>query len=161
MSEKWLPVVGYEGLYEVSDHGRVRSAKTKALKAPQLQKPGNRIAVLLWKDGKQRMMRVPRMVLFAFVGAPPKGTECCHNDGNASNNVLSNLRWDTTQNNQRDRVLHGTSNRGERCAAAKLTAEQVLAIRADKRKQKDIAAAYGIRDSQVSRIKNGVRWGHL
>ncbi len=156
----WRPAAGYEGLYEVSDHGFVRSAKTGALKAPQ-QGEYRRLSVLLWKQGKARMVKIHRLVLLTFVGEPPPGWECCHNDGDASNNKLSNLRWDTTQNNQRDRAAHGTSNRGERCAAAKLTTEQVLAIRADTRLQREIAAEYGIRDSAVSRIKTRKRWAHI
>lgn len=161
MTEKWLPVVGFEGRYEVSDFGRVRSAKTGALKTPQVEKPSNRQSVLLWQANKATMVRVHRLVLFAFVGPPAAGHECCHNDGNAANNHVSNLRWDTAQSNQLDRVTHGTSNRGERCAAAKFTEAQVLAIRADPRLQREIAADYGVLPNAISRIKSHKRWGHL
>jgi len=161
MDEIWKPVVGFEGIYEVSDHGRVRTIKTGKLKKPTLSKKEGRLFLLLWKDNKYKMMKVHRIVCFAFHGAPPPKYECCHNDGNPLNNHISNLRWDTAAANQADRVKHGTSNRGERCATAKLTTEQVLAIRADTRKQKYIAADYGIRESQVSRIKNRERWAHI
>ena len=161
MDEKWLPVVGYEGLYEVSDHGRVRSPRTGKDIAPQTQKPLNRVSVMLWKNGKCRLMKVHRLVLFAFVGPPPEGYECCHNNGNASHNHVGNLRWDTPSSNQMDRAIHGTSNRGERCGTSKLTTEQVLAIRADPRLQREIAADYGVRDSVISRIKSRKRWGHI
>jgi predicted secreted protein len=99
-------------------------------------------------------------VLTAFVGPRPKGLQCCHNDGNPWNNKLENLRWDTAQSNQRDRAKHGTSNRGERCASAKLTETQVAAIRADARLQREIAADYGVKENTISRIKSGKRWAH-
>ena len=159
--EHWKPVVGFEGRYEVSDLGRVRNTRTHRLKTATIAKGDKRPFMLLWSGNKAKAVRIHRLVLFAFVGKPPKGHECCHNDGDPSNNRLSNLRWDTASANQMDRVKHGTSNRGEQCAAAKLTAKQVLAIRDDPRKQDEIAADYGILQNHVSRIKNRVRWGHL
>ena len=86
--------------------------------------------------------------------------EGCHNDGNALNNNLNNLRWDTPKNNHADKVKHGTTNRGERCGTAKLTLEQVRAIRKDDRLQKIIAKEYEVQQSLISRIKNGIRWQH-
>lgn len=159
--EHWLPVVGFEGLYEVSSHGRVKTIKTGLIKKPTLSKKEKRLCVMLWKNNKNKLMKVHRLVLFSFVGQPPEKYECCHNDGDYTNNNLSNLRWDTAQNNQLDRIKHGTSNRGERCASAKLTEIQVIRIRNDTRKHKEIAAEYGIRESQVSRIKNRQRWAHI
>lgn len=72
-----------------------------------------------------------RLVLEIFVGPCPDGMECCHNDGNRSNNVLSNLRWDTKQANQADSERHGTRIRGDSHPRAKLTADMVRAIRAE------------------------------
>ena len=115
--EKWKNVVGFEGVYEVSNAGRVRTMKTGHIKKLTISKSDGRPFLLLWKDNIYKVSRVGRLVLFAFRGPPPSGHECCHNDGDPQNNRLSNLRWDTAAANQRDRVKHGTSNRGERCAA--------------------------------------------
>ena len=162
MEELWKDVVGFEGAYKVSNFGNVMTVKTGKIKKPTKDlKQGGRLTVLLWKENKCKLVKVHRLVLTAFVGEAPDGMECCHNDGNASNNNLENLRWDTPQNNQKDRVHHGTSNRGERCAAAKLTTEQIISIRHDPRPQKEIAIEYGVQPSQISRIKNKVRWGHV
>jgi len=54
------------------------------------------------------MKRVHRLVLEAFIGPAPKGTICCHNDGDPTNNRLENLRWDTHSSNTRDAIRHGT-----------------------------------------------------
>jgi hypothetical protein len=158
--EKWLGVIGFEELYEVSNHGQVRSVKTGQIKKITFRKLDNRPYIGLWKNAKQKIVRPYRLVLEAFVGKCPQGMECCHNDGNPMNNNLSNLRWDTPKNNHADKVKHGTTNRGERCGTAKLTLVQVNAIRKDNRLQRIIAEEYGVRQSLISRIKNGVRWQH-
>lgn len=158
--EIWKPVVGFEGIYEVSNHGQIRSLKTGKIKKITIDKSTNRPFLNLWKNNKQFVVRVHKLVLEAFVGKCPEGLECCHNDGNSFNNHIDNLRWDTHQSNIHDRIKHGTSNRGERCGTAKLTLEQVRAIRKDTRLQKEIAAQYGVTQNTISRIKNGIRWKH-
>lgn len=159
--EIWKPVVGFEGRYAVSNLGRVKNVKTKRIKKPTPDKKDGRLFLLLWNGNKAKAVRVGRLVLLAFRGPPPNGHEGCHNDGNPANNRLTNLRWDTPSANQRDRVRHGTSNRGEQCGTSKLTEKQVLAIREDGRLQREIAEEYGVQQSVISRIKSGVRWGHL
>ena len=157
--ERWLPVLGFEGLYEVSDLGRVRNAKGR-LKRPTIPEADPRPFVLLWRDNKPKMLRIHTVVLSAFVGPKPEGMEGCHYDGNCQNNRLGNLRWDTPKGNHADKGRHGTTNRGERCGNAKLSKEQVAAIREDNRLQREIAADYGIRQNTVSRIKSKVRWAY-
>jgi hypothetical protein len=158
--EQWKNVIQFEGIYEVSDHGNIRSIKSGKLKKITIDKTTKRPFLNLWKNNKQFVVRVHKLVMEAFVGKRPESMECCHNDGNAFNNHLSNLRWDTPKNNHADKIRHGTTNRGERCGTAKLTLEQVKAIRKDDRLQRLIAADYNIAESMISRIKNGVRWQH-
>lgn len=159
--EEWRDVVGFEGIYQVSNLGHVKTVKTGRIKVQTSEKGSSRKFVLLWRNNKYKKAKVHRLVIIAFRGPAPKGMECCHNDGDASNNSIDNLRWDTTQNNQRDRVIHNTSNRGERCASAKLKEADVIRIRADTRKQAEIAADYGVGQNTISRIKNRTRWGHI
>lgn len=173
--EEWRNVVGFEGLYQVSNFGRVRSVTTKEtqntfilsrskkvnkIKKQTFDKVFNRPYLGLWKNNKQKICKPHTLVMEAFVGLRPKGMECCHNDGNPQNNHLSNLRWDTPKNNQADRVKHGTTNRGEQCGKAKLTLEQIRVIRQDNRLQRIIAAEYGVMQNTISRIKSGKRWTH-
>lgn len=120
-TEIWLPVVGYEGLYEVSDLGNVRSldhyaragrhasrlyrGKQMRLVAGEL----GRLQVGLSNGaGSQQTFLVHHLVLNAFVGLRPSGTEACHGDGDASNNAVGNLRWDTHFANEADKRGHGT-----------------------------------------------------
>lgn len=106
------------------------------------------------------MRKVHRLVLRAFKGECPDGMEGCHNDGDPGNNHIDNLRWDTPANNHADKIAHGTTNRGERCGTAKLTLEQVRAIRKDTRLCRIIAAELGVRATAISRIRAGTRWQH-
>lgn len=114
--ETWVPVSGFEGEYEVSDQGRVRSLarldRRGYLQSGRLLKPmrnnrhSNHRRVVLSKDGKRTDKLVHRLVLETFIGPCPEGHEACHNDGNPSNNVLSNLRWGTKKSNALDREEH-------------------------------------------------------
>jgi hypothetical protein len=158
--EQWLDVVGFEGIYQVSNFGQIRSIKTGEVKKQTISKLCHRPYLSLWKNNKVKICRPHKLVMEAFVGIRPQGMECCHNDGNPQNNHLNNLRWDTPKNNHADKIKHGTTNRGERCGTAKLTLEQVRAIRNDSRLQRIIAAEYGVKDNTISRIKSGKRWAH-
>jgi hypothetical protein len=111
-------------------------------------------------------LQVHRAVLEAFVGPCPSGMEACHNDGDSSNNHLDNLRWDTPQSNEADKLRHGTyysgsRSCGEQNAAAKLTETDVLKIYELRRqgwKQKDLAKLFGIDRSHVCAILHGRVW---
>lgn len=116
MNETWLPVVGYEGHYEVSDQGRVRSVdrvdrrgwnRQGQLRRLSAHVTDGRPTVRLLKDGRGQTLYVHRLVLEAFVGQCPEGHECCHGNGDNQDNRLSNLRWDTRSANQFDAVKHG------------------------------------------------------
>lgn len=113
--ERWLPIPGYAGAYEVSDQGRVRSLpqttsdgrrlKAKILKG-RPQRSGH-LSVNLTADGVNRNARVHRLVLLAFIGSAPAGMHALHLDGNPTNNRLDNLRWGTPSQNSLDAVAHG------------------------------------------------------
>lgn len=124
MRERWKDIVGYEGLYQVSNLGQIRSLDrvvphkrngTITLKG-QILSPYLHVrygvlielGVNLCKGGRGTTKTVHRIVLEAWVGPCPDGLEGCHNDGNAANNALSNLRWDTHANNELDKRKHGT-----------------------------------------------------
>ena len=79
---------------------------------------------------KPRSYFVQRLVLMAFVGLAPAGQQCRHfPDQNPTNNRVENLRWGTVLENQRDRIVNGTVNRGSRHGRAKQTETKVVKIR--------------------------------
>ena len=122
MSEQWRDVVGYEGLYEVSDCGQVRTvARTIVRRNGRVQPAPQRILRLkptrqgYWRigltkelAGRQEFHFVHRLVLEAFVGPRPEGMECRHLNGDPGNNIVENLCWGTHSENSLDKRRHGT-----------------------------------------------------
>ena len=119
--EHWLPVIGFEDSYEVSDHGRVRSldrtvhnrskgaTRIRGRELKQMETKKGYLTVALYKGGVRQIRPVHRLVLEAFVGSSPgSASQACHADGDPKNNRLSNLRWASNGENQRDSVAHGT-----------------------------------------------------
>ena len=134
--ERWLPVFGFEDLYEVSDLGRVKSLGRPYCNGvrsfpPRILRPGpsnyGHMSVVLGR-GNTRMVHT--LVLEAFVSPRPPGMDSCHNDGNPKNNRLDNLRWDTRSNNIRDGVRHGTWESAARTAGRRSAAQLAGLVKA-------------------------------
>lgn len=114
--ERWRAVPGYEGSYEVSDLGRVRSVdritthghRRRGVVLKPIPHERGYPMVNLWRGNVQRMQLVHRLVLLAFVGPAPSGHETLHGDGDTTNAALSNLSWGTHSENEFDQVDHGT-----------------------------------------------------
>ena len=169
--EEWRSVVGYEGRYEVSSMGRVRSYYIAGHQIVSISP--QRICCLdvaqdgyhrieLRRDGTARKFYVHDLLLFAFVGPCPSGMMARHLDGTRTNNIPGNLEWATAKDNQGDRVRHGTHIRGERCPHAKLTHERVAELRilcATGQATQEIAGRmFGLPQQQVSKIIRGVSY---
>lgn len=130
-SERWLPVVGWVGYYDVSDLGRVRSVarlivrgngspyRVPARTLKHERNDDEHVRVTLYRDGTGFTRLVHRLVLEAFVGPCPDGMEGCHWDDDPKNNPLSNLRWDTLSANRHDMVRNGRHHgaRKDQCPA--------------------------------------------
>lgn len=123
-TEQWRAVSGYEGMYEVSDLGRVRSldrlvrskksATGFALRRGRVlrprRKPSGHIQVSLSRASAVVDVHVHRLVLEAFAGKCPPGLEALHADDVPENNMLTNLRWGTRAENIADRIRNGRNN---------------------------------------------------
>lgn len=110
--------------------------------------------------------RVSRLVCADAHGKPPTPNhEAAHSCGNGSNGCVAknHLRWATRTENERDKLLHDTHNRGERNKLAKLTEKDVRQIRGMKGKktQRAIAARFGVSKSLVGDIHRRDRWSWL
>ncbi len=113
-TEEWLPVVGWEDYYEVSDQGRVRRilggrGSRSFGRCKKLTVSNAHAVVSMNRPGTQVTELVHRLVLEAFVGPSLEGMQGCHNDGNGLNNDLANLRWDSAKGNASDRVRDGAT----------------------------------------------------
>lgn len=122
MTEKWRPVVGFEGAYEVSDLGRVRSLRRQVTQRTRwggemlrwfpekILVPrvcGRYLAHILYSEERKRTVLAHILVAEAFLGRRPEGHEVCHYDDNGTNNSLQNLRYDTPKANTQDAIRNG------------------------------------------------------
>lgn len=163
-------MVGYEGLYEVSDLGRVKSLgrtiqihrenyttrvwKEKILK-PKISSKYHR--VWLCTGSNKRIYGIHRLVAEAFIPNPENKPQVNHIDGNPANNLLSNLEWVTQSENTRHAVSIGRKLglRGEKCPTSKVTDIQrleILALYECGLRQTYIGNCYGISQGAVSYI---------
>lgn len=169
MSERWLPVVGWEGIYSVSDLGNVRrdapgpNARVGENRRA-VRDPHGYYAVQLTHRGRIETAKVHRLVARAFLGPSPfDGAEVNHRDGVKAHNALANLEWCTRVENIRHARDTGLRPplRGERHGRAKLTSAQVKEIRsATGVTQRDIAAKYGVGRTIIGEIRRGEAWTH-
>lgn len=179
--EVWKDVPGYEGYYQVSNWGRVRSAKREVPRGATRITIRSRMLspslvrgyphVTLYKDKTLKGYYVHQLVLEAFVGPCPDGMESCHfPDRSPLNNRVGNLRWDTPKNNHQDKKAHGTYGRGGimtgvKNGSALLREEDVREIRRKysnrEASQVQLGKEYGVTQAMISRIVLRQNWAHL
>lgn len=135
-----------------------KSGRPRMLK--QVKHHTGYFVVTLTKDKKQALKSVHRLILETFTGKCPPWMQACHNDGNKCNNAVSNLRWDTAINNQKDREKHGTKSEGEKNDRSKLNYLQVRIIKSLKGDIpiKELGNIFGISFSVVSKIQLNQLW---
>lgn len=167
--EIWKPVPGYEGIYEVSTHGRVASVSTnwrgygRRLMEQDMDIYGY-MKVRLTKEGCRKKLSVHRLVCLAFLGDPGDGDQVCHNNGDRADNRLENLRWGTAKENAADRDRHGMTAIGRRNAQAVLDADDIHRIRKLASKglvQRSIADKFGVSQRTIHDVLTGRTWKHV
>lgn len=176
-AEEWRDVPGFEGLYQVSDLGRVRSLDRitpagpggvgRAIRRGKILSPKVRpdgyLHAVLCEGGAKRYLLVSRMVASAWHGAPPTVKhEAAHGALGKKVNTPQNLRWATREENERDKIRDGTLRTGESHQWAKLTAAQVAEIRKARpyKTLKVLGFEYGVHFSTISALCCGVSWKH-
>lgn len=162
--EIWADIAGYEGSYQVSNLGKVRSLdrvehsdvwKRRARCGKELsaiKKRTGYMSVNLYKDGKMRTYCVHRLVAAAFIDKKPGDTQVNHKNGNKTDNRASNLEWCTGSEN----VKHAFDVLKRKPSGHKRFSDsQIIEIRSSSKSQRDIADEYGISRSMVGLIKQG------
>lgn len=172
--ETWKAAPGYEGLYEVSDLGRVRrliyvnKQTCRRYDEPRIIKLSNNhpwyLTVTLSKSSKHRTFRVHSLVLLTFVGPRPAKEHGCHINGQPHDNRLANLRWAPQTQNEADKVRHGTVPYGTKSGTAKLSDAIVADMKrrmAAGVKDRVLAEEAGVEVSTVRLIRWGKTWRHV
>lgn len=178
MHEVWKPVLGYEGAYEVSNLGRVRSLPRKVgsrrghlrsipgkLKDGSVSERTGYRSVHLYRSQKLRNVSVHRLVADAFIPNPDGLPQVNHKDGNKLNNEASNLEWCSREENMRHAIETGLlATAGSDNPRAIITESDAAEIKRALRlgvRQRDLARAFGVGKHVVNSIHIGRTWKHV
>jgi len=166
--ETWKDIGGYEGVYCVSNLGRVKRITSGRILVNLTSNSHGYPSVFLYKDGVRQHKLIHILVLETFVGKCPDGLECCHNNGDRTDARLENLRWDTRSANTHDAISHRTymgSGCGSTNKNAKLHETDVVIIKRllweGHLTQKAIGALFGVSSTIINYINCGKRWRHV
>lgn len=172
--EEWRDIEGYEGLYQVSDIGRVkRLGGSPKCHHDRIRKPATDAAgyktITLSKANHIQGIRIHRLVAIAFLGLQPS-KEVNHKNGNKADNRLENLEWLTRSENllHRHRVLGlklRRDDKGEKNLNSKLTNQDVREIRrlyaTGNFSQAELSKTFRICSSGISHVITGRTWSHV
>jgi len=173
MQEIWKDISGYEGLYQVSNYGNIKRIYTHNIKN---QKIGRNEILNPWinncgyymvglrKNNHKKSFLVHRLVLEMFVDSCSINEEGRHLDGNKLNNNIHNLAWGTRSDNEKDKIIHGRSNRGSRQGNSKFLEIDILDMRYLYKKGwtiREIGKKYNVDYKVVWPIIRYKTWKHL
>jgi hypothetical protein len=161
---EWREVKGFPD-YRISKEGEVLSLHYKKPKRLKQTKCSNGyMMVCLAEKNKRKQIKVHVLMLEVFKGPRPEGYHGCHNDGDKTNNKLLNLRWDTPKNNAKDKIKHGTQNKGEKQHSSVFTEREVLNIRQRIRNGEhcySLSKEMGVNNTTIYAIRDRKTWKHL
>lgn len=180
IEEIWKSVKGYDGKYEVSNRGRVKSIGRVSINKRRKGDPfilgkvlkfsnctGGYRQVVLMKNGIAKTIKIHRLVAKAFIKNAKNKPQVNHIDGNVENNNVSNLEWCTPKENTLHsyRYLGRIPVHGETHTKAILTNDDVLAIRKKyiprKYPYSKLGKEYGVHESAIGLIIRGKNWKQL
>lgn len=179
MTEIFKDIKGYEGLYQISNLGRVKSldrmVKSKGnnmrlLKGRILEKMlniGGYYFVRLSKNGKVRNIKIARLIAQAFIPNPESKSEVNHINGIKTDDRMKNLEWCTASENQKHAYKMGLkSQEGEKNSCSKLNEKQVRVIKHLKNikprmSQLAIAKVFNVCNTTISLIHSETIWKHI
>lgn len=159
MSERWRWIPGYEGLYMVSNQGRVMTiphmSKDGLILRPR-ESNNHYMTVNLYDGSSYKKHLIHRLVAASFIPNPNNCPQVNHKDGNRQNNGVDNLEWVTARENIRHKYdTLGYSQKGRRSPLRRFTDEQVREIRSSKQKASFVAANYGVSRQCIADLREG------
>lgn len=164
--EIWKDIKGYEGDYQISNLGRVKSLKYKKERILKyfFDKDGYK-NLTLTKNGKAKKKKIHRLVAECFIKNPFNKPDVNHIDLDKSNNNVSNLEWVNKRENMKHASLNNDNCRGEGIASSKLTEKDVIKIRqmysTKKYTYKDLSRIFKVANTTIGLIVRKETWRHL
>lgn len=165
MSEAWKTINEFPN-YAISDIGRVKSLVNSVFKKPgdimsQFMSPFY-CKVSLYKNKKHYTRSVHRIMAETFLGdAPTAKHQVGHIDGNPKNNDVSNLKWCTPKENQKDRIKHGTMFFDKSYYQQKITEDDARYIISSTETIRNLSEQFGLSQRHVQNIRSGKKWARL
>ena len=165
--EEWKWIHSYEGLYQISTKGRVKSFISGKATLLKTSEHNRYIRVMLFKDGEPKRGLVHRLVAEAFIPNPENKPQVDHIDSNKTNNCVENLRWATGSENTLYAIEAGVVKIGADKSGAKLTEEDVKYIRAHyipghtEFGQNALARKLGVTRHTICQVLDGKTWKHV
>lgn len=166
MKEIFKDIPGYEGRYQASNMGNIRSKRLRkpfgwiVLKATDLK---GRRRVSIGSRGFRKSFLAYRLVAMAFLENPLNKKEINHIDGNMKNDVLQNIEWCTRLENSAHAVRTGLQPKGSRCPHSKIKdsdAIEIVRLRSLGLKRTHISRLLGISYWIVMSVLRGIAWSH-
>ena len=148
---KWKDIVGYENEYQINQFGEIRTLKdSPKLKKydvlkPQISKSNGYVYHMLYKNGKEKLLRVHRLVAMAFLPNPNNLPQVNHKDGNKQNNSVDNLEWCEQSDNMKHAYKNGLQIPSEN--------QRKAIINTNKLKQKKVCQ---IKDGEIINTFSGI-----
>lgn len=163
MQEEWRSVVGYEGLYEVSNLGNIKSLKKKNVTSNKilklsLNKYGYSCTCFI-KNKKMKNFLAHRVVAQAFIPNPINKATVNHKNGIKTDNVVTNLEWCTMEENRKHAIDTGLIDiKKGYFSNKKLTEKDIIDIRTSTLRQTDLARKYNVGRSNICLILQRKSW---
>lgn len=148
---KWKDIIGYENEYQINQFGEIRTLKdSPKLKKydvlkPQISKRNGYVYQMLYKNGKEKLLRVHRLVAMAFLSNPNNLPQVNHKDGNKQNNSVDNLEWCEQSDNMKHAYKNGLQIPSEN--------QRKAIINTNKLKQKKVCQ---IKDGKIINTFSGI-----
>lgn len=165
--EEWRWIHGYEGIYQVSNKGRVKSFQHGRVFILKQNFMNGYFHVMLYKNGIPKSVSVHRLVAQAFIPNPENKPQVDHIDTDKTNNCVENLRWATCAENTAYAFEAGVVKTGEDKFGAKLTEEAVRYIRENYKPndpefgQNALARKFGVVKNCIRQVLVGKTWRHV
>jgi NUMOD4 motif/HNH endonuclease len=144
-NEIWKPIAGYEGLYNISNMGRVYSERSSRILSPGISEDGYK-RIVLSVAGVQKNYSIARTVAFAFIPGYAPGLQVNHIDSNRTNDTPENLEWVTARENQDHACKFGA------CEHKVLSLDELAAVREERAQGISslvLGEKYGISDDSI------------
>lgn len=175
MTEIWKDIQGYEGKYQISNLGKVKSLARLVKNRGNGFKPIGEVIlrsridedgyyrVALCRDCKYKVVGIHRLVAQYFIKNPYNKPLVCHKNGDCRDNRIENLYWGTVKDNSCDALRHGKINVGDKCNLSTLNEKQVRVIkhiqkRSPKFNQAWLGRMFGVNKETINAIFTSRNW---